>query len=298
MDPEIVGRDREVAATGALLDALAAGPRGLVLEGDPGIGKTAVWRVALADAAARGYRVLRCAGEQAEALLSFVGLADLVGDAVEDVAALPGPQRAALERALLRRDGTQQADARAIGVALHALLVAFGTVAPVLIAVDDVQWLDGATAAALTFAIRRLQLHPVGVLATIRTPISTADPLGLERALGPDRFARLRLGPLSLSALGALLHGRLGYRFPGPTLLRVARVSGGNPLFALELARALGPEPSLEAAAPLPVPDSLRELVAARVAAVPPEGREALLAAAALSHPTVELVERVATASG
>jgi predicted ATPase len=181
MNSAVVGRDRELAAGEAFLDDLPRGARAMLIEGDPGIGKTAVWRAALAGAAARGYRVLRCVGEQAEARLSFVGLADLIGDAADE-ASLSGTERNALGRALLRRGSDRAADAKAIGVAFRALLVAFSLVGPVVVAVDDVQWLDGATAAVLAFAARRLQGYPVGVLATVRAPLSYADPLGLERA--------------------------------------------------------------------------------------------------------------------
>src|SRR5439155_23866927 len=83
-----------------------------------------------------------------------------------------------------------------------------------------------------------------------------------------------------------------------PVLRRIAEVSDGNPLFALEIAHALGPAPALEPGLPLPVPDDLRELVAARVASLPPKGRQALPAAAALPRPTTDLVEQCASASG
>ena len=103
MDAAVIGRDEELAVTRAFLSGLPAGPRALRIEGEAGIGKTAVWLAALDDAAARGYRVLRCAGEESEARLSLVGLADLIGDAAGDgLAALPGPQREALDVALLR----------------------------------------------------------------------------------------------------------------------------------------------------------------------------------------------------
>ena len=108
----------------------------------------------------------------------------------------------------------------------------------------------------------------------------------------------MRVGPLDLEPLRALIESRLGYEHRRPALLRIAQASAGNPLFALEIARALGPAPALEAGTPLPVPESLRELVAGRVAGLEPEARHALLVAAALSHPTVELVERASSPAG
>jgi DNA-binding CsgD family transcriptional regulator len=297
----IVDREHELAAVRAFLDGLRDGPRGMLVEGAAGIGKTALWRQALEEAQARGCLVLRCVAEQAEARLPFVGLGDLVGDMADELLpALPLPQREALEVALVRRvNGSGRApDPKAVGVGFHSLLLRAARNRPVVVAVDDVQWLDPATAGALAFAARRLDAQPVGVLATVRAPLAEPDPLGLERALGAGRFARARLGPLSLRHLRALLEQRLGHAHPRPILLRIAWLSGGNPLFALEISRALGPAPALEPGAPLPVPDSLRELVAHRVAALCSEGRAALLAAAALSHPTVELVERASSACG
>ncbi len=300
MDAGVIGRDEELAVARAFLAGMRTGPRALLVEGEAGIGKTAVWLAALDEAAARGCRVLRCAGEESEARLSFVGLADLIGDTDgERLHALPAPQRQALEVALLRTAGEGRGpEPQAVAMALRSLLVALAGSAPVLVAVDDAQWLDDATARALAFAARRLDGHPVGVLATVRAPLRSPDVLGLERALGSERFARVRLGPLSLGALGVVLERRLGRRYRRPVLVRIERVTGGNPLFALEIARALGPAPVLEPGGALPVPDTLREVVADRIAALPPRGRQALLIAAALSHPTVELVERASSATG
>ena len=297
---DFVGREPELRAVRALLDGLGDGPRALLVEGDAGIGKTAVWRSALVEAEARGCRVLRCVAEQAEVRLSFVGLADLVGELADELLdELPAPQREALEIALLRRAHSgRPPDPTAVGVGLRSLLVRAAEAGPVVVAVDDVQWLDAATARALAFAVRRLDGHRVGVLVTLRAPSATPDPLGLERGLGAERVRHVRVGPLDLEPLRALIESRLGYEHRRPALLRIAQASAGNPLFALEIARALGPAPALEAGKPLPVPESLRELVAGRVAGLEPEARHALLVAAALSHPTVELVERASSPAG
>jgi DNA-binding NarL/FixJ family response regulator len=300
VDP-IAGRDQELRLAHAFVDGLGEGPRALLLEGEAGIGKTAVWRAAVAEAEASGCRVLRCVAEQAEAQLSFVGLGDLAGAVADEfLPALPAPQREALEIALVRRaSGSGRApDPTAVGVGLRSLLIAAAEAGPVVVAIDDVQWLDTETARALAFAVRRLDGHPVGVLATMRTPLAAPEPLGLERALGAERFVRARLGALDPEALRVLIASRLGSAYRRPTLLRIAEESEGNPLFALEIARELGPAPALEPGAPLPVPENLRELVAGRVAGLSPHARAALLAAAALSHPTVDLVERASSADG
>jgi DNA-binding CsgD family transcriptional regulator len=301
MDGGVIGREEELAVARAFVSGLRDGPRGLVVEGAAGIGKTAVWQSTVEEAMSRGCRVLRCAAEEAEARLSFVGLSDLTGNVAEEVlAALPGPQRDAIDVALLRRrnQSGRAPDPTAVGAAVRSLLVELARAGPVVVAVDDLQWLDAATMRALAFAARRLDDHPVGILATLRAPLEVPDALGLERGLGADRCARLRLGPLSVGPLRVLLERRLGHQYRRPILLRIAGVADGNPLFALEIARALGPAPALQPGGPLPVPDSLREVVAARITALTPEARQSLLVAAALSHPSVEVVERASSAAG
>ena len=297
----VLSRDHELALLREFVGGLSDGPRALLFEGEAGIGKTALWRAALAEAEAAGCRVLRCVAEQAETRLAFVGLGDLAGALVDEfLPSLAAPQGEALEVALVRRTSAsgQAPDPTAASVGFRSLLVRAAQAGPVVVAVDDVQWLDAETARVLAFVMRRLAGHPVGVLATMRTPLATEDPLGLERAVGPERFVRARLGPVHLEALRVLIESRLGYVHRRPTLLRIAQASGGNPLFAFEIARALGPALSLGPSAPLPVPENLRECVADRVADLPPHAHAALLAAAALSHPTVELVESASSADG
>lgn len=292
----IVGREPELAIAREAVEGLAGGPNALLIEGDAGIGKTAVWRAAieLAD------RALVCVADEADARLSFSGLADLLANVADDVLpALPPPQREALEVALVRRASAsgRPPDPMAVGVALRAVLTELASDGPLVVAIDDAQWLDPASARVLSFAMRRLQGWRVGVVATVRSPLTAADPLGLERAFG-ERLRRVRLRGLDTGALQALLEDRVWRAYARPTLRRIARASGGNPMYALEIARALGPCPTLPPGRPLPVPDNLRDMVAARVAAVGSAGREALLAAAALSHPRARLVEHVGSAEG
>jgi DNA-binding CsgD family transcriptional regulator len=297
----LVGRERESAEALAFLDRATEGPGGLVLEGAPGIGKTTVWRAALDEARARGFRTLTCAGDQAETRFSLAGVGDLLdGVADDELALLPTPQREALERAALRRSGSRdvETDAQQIGVSLRSLLVGLAATAPVLVAVDDAQWLDRASAAALAFAVRRLRPHHVGVLVTVRLPAPSGDPLGLARALGDDGTMRVQLGPLTADELHDLIAARLQFDYPEPVMAGVAAATVGNPLFALEVARALGPTPTRLHDGRLPVPEGLREVVRARVGTLGAPGREALLAAAELAHADVETVERAASGDG
>ena len=160
---------------------------------------------------------------------------------------------------------------------------------PILLAVDDVQWLDPSSSSALAFALRRLAASPVLVLLARRL-VAGAEPAGLEQALEAGRVERLPVGPLSVGALHRLLHDRFGRHFARQTLLRIHERSGGNPFFALELARVL--DVDVDPLEPLPVPERLDELVRARLAALPAVTRDALALASALGTPSESLLER------
>ena len=135
---------------------------------------------------------------------------------------------------------------------------------PVLVAVDDVQWLDPPSAAALQFAARRLADTEIKLLVAARRE-DDAQPFQLERDLAQD-LVRVDLGPLSLGALHRLLLARLGEPLSRPALRKVHGVSGGNPFYALEIARfLLEQRPTLRAAEPLPIPRTLDELVRVRL---------------------------------
>jgi ATP/maltotriose-dependent transcriptional regulator MalT len=291
----VVGREPELRAVGRFLDGVPEGACGLVLEGAPGIGKTTVWRDVFAQADARGLPVLACRPVEAETKLAFASLADLLAPvADEGLPALPEPQRLALEVALLRASPRDvPPDGRAVGTAVASLLAHLTDASPLVLAVDDVQWLDRPSASALAFALRRLTDRRVGVVVASRVENgSPADPLALGQAL-PERLERLRLRPLALSGLHQVIRTRLGHVFPRPTLRRIAEASGGNPLFALELARALtdaGARP--QPGDPLPVPATLTALLSERVAGLPARSREALLAVAVLASPTTGLIAR------
>ena len=152
----LIGRDREIAQLRGFLAACEDGPRALTIEGEAGIGKTALLDAAIPDACGLCVLRVRCAG--AESGLAYVGLADLLGErAGPAMAALPSPQRRALEIALLRADlAGELVEPQAVGRAVVGVLRLLADQAPVLIAIDDAQWLDAASARALAFALRRL----------------------------------------------------------------------------------------------------------------------------------------------
>ena len=291
---ELLGRTEEQAAIERLLERASSAPAGLLLDGEAGIGKTTVWRRGIALAHERGFRVLACVAAPTETPLSFTGLGDLLDEMpLEILKRLPPPQRRALEISLLLTEPSEgTADQRAVSLALLTVIRTIAESRPLLIAIDDVQWLDGSSAGVLSFALRRIRTGPVGLLLTRRSEGGMEDgpPLGFDRsdelALGIERRT---LGPLSLGAIAHLLSERVGERVPRPLLSQIFRASGGNPFYALELAQAerspAGGEHLIN------VPEHLRALVSGRLAALPEETRETLLIVTAMSEPTVETVK-------
>ena len=292
MAPEIVGREGELASIRGLL-ARADGVAGLVLEGEPGIGKSTLWQAAVEEARAGGVRVLSSRAAEAEQGLPYVGLGDLFEGVRDDVLpTLAAPRQRALEAALLWDDAPDAVDPRALAAAVRDALDVLAERGPLLIAVDDVQWLDASSAAALAFALRRVVDGPVLVLLARRAGAPVTD---VEDALGADRLERVPVGPLSPGALHRLLRDRLQRSFARQTLLRIHEQSGGNPFFAFELARTLGDE--VDPLEPLAVPPTLEELVRARIDRLPASTRDALALAAALGTPSELLLERAGVAA-
>jgi DNA-binding CsgD family transcriptional regulator len=291
----LVGRAAEVEAVELFLDRIAQGAEALFLEGEPGIGKTRVWTEGVRLAQTGDVRVLRTRPAGAEAEFAYAGLGDLLRDAVGDLLPeLPSPQRRALAAALLlEADGAPSVDGHAVGAATLGGLRLLARERPVVVAVDDAHWLDAATRDALAFAVRRLDDEPVGILATVRVA-PEVDAGALASALPEPRVTRLRLGPLTVASLFEIVRDRFGFTLSRATLLRLHQESGGNPFYALEVARMLArssvePRPG----DPLPVPSDLRELVRARLTQLSPRSAEVVLAAAALARPTVSILERV-----
>ena len=292
----VFGRSRELGTVAAFLDGLRTGPSGLLLEGEAGIGKTTVWSAGVAGAAARSYLVLSSRPAEAEAKLSFAALADLLDGVVERVLAdLPSPQQSALRVALLLEDPAGRSpEQRAVCAAFLGAIRCLAARGPVVIAVDDLQWLDGPSAVTLDYALRRLVTEPVGLLASARTVAGWAGALPAGAGLAAGRLEQLRIGPLALADFEAAIWASAGGRLSRLTIRRLFDASGGNLFYGLELARALGrmetePPPT----EPLPVPAGLQGVLSARVAALPAEVQDVLLAASCLRSPTTPMLERV-----
>ncbi|WP_263992728.1 ATP-binding protein [Mycolicibacterium madagascariense] len=267
-------------------------PSALVIEGEAGIGKTTVWLTALDEARGHGFHVLSARAGQAEAGLTYAVLADLLEGVGADVrATLPPLQRIAIDRVLLQGDGTGPAtDERVVASAFLGVIDRLADTAPVIVAIDDVQWLDSSSQAVVAFAARRLK-GCVGVLVTERSEATTtptgADWLKLNRLDGVDHVT---VGALSLGGLRRVISSRLGRSFSRPTIVRISELSGGNPFYALELARAIDGQSSLADAS---LPGSLADLVRSRLDQFGEDAQTVLLAAASLGATTVELLARV-----
>ena len=240
---DVIGRAAELGVIQEFLADIEHGPRALVLSGEAGIGKTVLWEAGVDDARGRFDSILTCRGVEAEASLSFAGLSELLGDVLDEVGpALAPPRRRALEVALLLAEpGESPPDPHAIGLAVLDVLRALADRGPCLVALDDIQWLDPASAGVLQIALRRLRDEPLGLLATLRLgPEFGGSPVELERSFPDERLERLTVGPLSLAALHRLLEERLGLELTRPELARVQEATAGNPFFALELGPRAG----------------------------------------------------------
>jgi len=288
MTTEIVGRDDELASIRAFVERKESQPGALVLEGEPGIGKSTLWSAGVDLARERASRVLATRPAEAERGLAHAGLGDLFERVPEEVlAALAPARRRAVEVALLVGEAADEpVDHRALAVAIRDVLDRLSDHGPVLVAIDDVQWLDASSASALAFALRRLGEKDVRVLLARRIA-DGEEPSELELTLSAER---LEVGPLSVGALHRVLLDTLGESFARQTLLRIHERSGGNPFFALEIARALDGE--VDPLGPLPVPQTLDGLVRVRLTGLPPETHEALGLASAIGTPTEALLER------
>ena len=296
---DVIGRAAELEAVDRFLERAASGLASLLIDGDAGIGKTALWRASLDRARQHGARVLRSAPAESERSLTLGGLTDLLSDVTaEEMAALPTVQRHALEIAVLRAEPSGQLpDQRTLSVATATLLRNLASERALLLAVDDAQWLDDASTSILTYAIRRLADRRVGLLVAVRgtPPAATMD---LVAGVPEQRRDELRLGPLSLAALHQLFLARSARSVPRLVLVRIEAASGGNPFYALEIARALAESPPLVTPMePLPIPATLGALVEARIGALPAATRSALLLSAVAAEPTLDALRRADPAS-
>ena len=287
---EVVGRDDELATVRAFLETEGFGA--LVLEGEAGIGKTTLWRQAVADASTDGAPALVAAPSASEATFAFSGLTDLLGETLADtLAELPPPQALALETALqLREPEGPPPELRTVAAAVLGVLRALAGDTVVVVAIDDVQWLDRESATALEYAFRRLDEEPVRLIAAVRVGSDVRRPALLD-GMPSQRVTTVVVGPLSTGALHRAIRLHLNRVLPRPVLQRIHELAGGNPFYALELARSLpdDPRPGDE------LPASLEGLTRQRLTRLPGPVRRVLEPAALLAEPTVARLEALSS---
>ncbi|WP_328306801.1 AAA family ATPase [Streptomyces sp. NBC_00442] len=306
----------ERTTIGATARSQLAHGGGVLLTGPAGIGRTTLVSQLVAELRGRGHRILRCSPSPADEHTPYLGLIDLLADLGDHAfAALAPHERAVLDRALLRsaepardepgaRNGTAGGrDALVLRIAVRKVLALLCGAGPLLLVVDDAQWLDRPTADILTHLARRAD-PGMSVLATVRSgegPESFAAGLGDRGGvldLCPRPARRIPVPPMTAHEVAELLERHDQPSWPGRLVARLHEASGGNPRAALELSSALDERVRLEGAElpdpaePLPVPHSLRRPILDRIGALPDRARRTLVVAGVAVRPTVQLLRR------
>ena len=277
----VIGRERELEQARGFLDEAAAGSCALVLVGEAGIGKSTIWSAIVEEAGRLGYHVLTARPSEAEAELPFAVLTDVFAAIDETVLAeLPDVQRLALEDALRRRAGRGTVDPTAVALGTLGALRALASSRPTVVAIDDLQWVDAPSLRALAFALRRADVAPVALVATARTG---HDAEFTTKAAADTH--RIEIAGLDERQLAQLVLERTGRMLTPPQLAELARLSGGNPFYALELAAA-GHAGGI-------LPETLAAALRARLSTLSPTAQSAGLVAATLGRVDETLIRRL-----
>ncbi|MBO9046078.1 AAA family ATPase [Curtobacterium flaccumfaciens pv. flaccumfaciens] len=281
----LIGRDAHVAAVHDSIEAAAEGRgSGLLMIGDPGIGKSALAEVTARSARAQGFTVLSCAGLRSGSTTGFAGLHELLRPVLDGVEKLPPRQRAALEVVLGVGDG-EGVDPLLLALAVLALIEDAAQEAPVLLLVDDLHWLDPSTADVLALLPRRLANTKALVVAFTR-PV----PDGAGREV--DFQTSLTLTPLDASQAQALIDEKAP-DISAAVRDRILRQSLGNPLALSELSSEQSSIAYIDG--PLPVTSRIEQVFLAEANRLAPETRQAmLLAAAGEGAPAAEILAAAA----
>ncbi len=285
----IVGRVDEIHALRAFVNSSRYGPAALVFTGEPGIGKSTLWREGLRFAEERGFGICRCRPVDAEAQLAFTSLSDLLVEvADDDLGALPEPQRRALGVALLRAepDGLELPP-RAVAVATLGLLQHLARQNPIVVGIDDAQWMDQPSQRVLAFVVRRLRTERVGFLIATRAARENSILDDVEPDAGV-RVVEQQVVALDTGQIDTIVRERVGDALSPRDVQKLHEMAGGNPMFALHLARAWVDRGATTDGS-LPVPDTLLSVVSDRLDGLGP-AIEVVQVAAMLRRPTVSTV--------
>jgi DNA-binding CsgD family transcriptional regulator len=274
----LFGRDEELATVDELVDGLPERGSALLIQGAPGIGKSSLLAHAVTRARNSGFTVLEACGVQAETHLPFAGLHQLTRTMMDRVSRLPPTQADALLGAFGMAEPSPSASVPQffmIALATLSLLGEATAETPVLLVVDEAQWLDIPTLEVLGFVARRVGAEPLGILLALREAHTAW--------LGAPDIRELHLKPLEPAAADALLDARNPGLEPG-VRRRVVEMSAGNPLALMELPVTLGADgtPSEFVASPaLHLTARLERAFASRLVDLPSDTRHALLITAA-----------------
>lgn len=289
---KLAGRDREAGEIAAAFESSAAASSMLTITAPAGSGKSALLRHAADAIDGHGVRVLRCRPTESERGLDYSALGDLL-EPIDDLGLLGPADREVLDAVLLRAPVEHGVTARAVGAACVRLWAALAS-EPLVVCVDDLQWVDAASMTALRFSWRRLPPGNVFVLAARRGAAGepNLDAVGVEMVLGPlDDSAILQI--LSDRSKGS------GHALAPSTRRAIVTAAAGVPLFAVELARmsedTASPGPGIAAtmSGPLRVPPSLAALIEQRWGTMPADSVAALAPIALASRPDLALADRL-----
>jgi DNA-binding CsgD family transcriptional regulator len=285
----LFGRDRELRALAERVDAARAeGGGALVVRGPAGIGKSCLLDAARAHAASREFQILATTGIQSETHLAFAGLHQLLRPVLRAADRAPETYGLALRTAFGLSDGPAPSPFQ-IALAVLDLLGECAESGPIVLIVDDAQWLDRSTADALAFVARRLESDPIVLLVAVRDDF--------ESPLLEVRLPELRVPALAAADAASLLRARAP-DLPPALHARILNEAGGNPLALVELPVALAAtaDPGARAAEMLPLTERLEQAFADRVATLG-SGARALLHVAVTNESGVlaELLRAAAT---
>jgi DNA-binding NarL/FixJ family response regulator len=300
----IAGREAELALIGQFVSDARGRPAALSIRGPAGIGKSTLWQAAVDAGRRADFRVVSARPTEAEGQLPFASLNDLLGGLLDEIDPdLPGPQRLALDVAMLRAPMPSPGRLEPLAISLGALgLVREATTSgPLLLAVDDVQWLDVASASVLEFVVRRLEGDAIGIVVARRAAGSAAEETSLLRGVPLEQRRDIDVTPLLPREIARLLASAIGLEVPPSTVAWIHRLAGGNVFHAIEIGRAMQRRGVTELEGGH-VPPSLSGLLQDRLAGLSPAGVDVVEYASALSDPRFSTLEAVlgpeATARG